>query len=108
MKEAYEIYSEIHRLGGHIYIRKGILSAGPAKLITRDLEASIRAYKEDVRALASVLNINLEFGLEEMVEDVFTNDEARFCDNRLPPEGLLTLEEIERRIKERDGKNPIS
>jgi len=106
LKEAYKIYREITRLGGHIYIRNEILTAGPSKIISEDLRTSLTTYKENIRVLASVLNVNLEFNLEEMIEDVFTNDEARFCGESLPPEGLLTLEEIERRIK--DAKNPIS
>ncbi len=99
MKKAYELYAELYRLGGHIYIKNGKLRAGPASLIRPDLRALMRENKEDIRAIASVLQESLNLRLEEMVDAVFTNDEARFCGNPIPPEQLLSFEEIEGRLK---------
>lgn len=104
MKEAYEIYVKINRLGGQLYIRKGKLCAGPASLIPEDLRASILAHRDDIRALASVLQGSLYLKIEEMVDEVFANDKARFFCDSLEPEQLLSYEEIERRLNERVKK----
>ncbi len=106
MKVAYELYAEVVRSGGHIYIKAGMLCAGPASAITEDLRTSIIANRENVRSIASVLQESINFKLEEMVDEVFTNDEARFCGDPLPPERLLSFEEIKRRL-ERGPKPPV-
>ena len=104
MKIAYEIYAELYRLGGHIYIRDGKLHAGPARVIRPGLRTSMRENKEDIRAIASVLQASLNFKLEEMVDEVFTHSEARFCVDTLPTEQLLSYEEIQERLNERTKK----
>ena len=104
MKIAYEIYAEVVRSGGHIYIKAGLLCAGPPSVISGDLETSIKTYQKDIRAIASVLQESLNFKLEEMVDEVFTNDDARFYVDALPDEKLISYEEIKRRLNERIKK----